>query len=69
MTTVDRDDTPVDLVQHEDGVLDNWIASMTPDEFGLLLERLDRLPERADVLRRGPMSWAGSAGSVRRMRG
>jgi hypothetical protein len=53
MRTIKPDVTPVDLVQYADGVLDALIASMSPDEFEVLLERLDCLPEPADVLREG----------------
>ena len=33
MVTVDQSEAPVDLVGHDDGVIDDWIASLTPDEF------------------------------------
>ena len=50
MLTVDQSEAPVDLVGHEDGVIDDWIASLTPDEFEHLLERLDDLRDGFDVL-------------------
>jgi hypothetical protein len=60
MLAMNQDDTRIDLVQHEDGVLDNWIASLSPDGFQLLLERLDDLQDGVDVL-----SWlAGSSTEV-----
>ena len=61
MVTVQRNDTPVDLVQHDDGVIDEWISSLLPEEFELLLERLDDRTGRIDVLREGAdvLGWFG----------
>jgi hypothetical protein len=50
MLTADQNESCIDLVQHEDGVLDDWIASLLPEEFADLLERLADLQDGFDVL-------------------
>jgi hypothetical protein len=48
--TPNQSEAPVDLVEHEDGVLDDWIASLAPDEFEHLLKRLATLRDGFDAL-------------------